>query len=236
MSLPDAGLCLDLARDARIGIAEAVYAEGKTDTQLVALVEETRARGGRLLFTRLGLDQVGRLPGSLRTAIDHDPVSRTGIVGGDIDIVAEVRVGIVTAGGSARPVAGEAARTLAFHGIASRAIDDVGVAGLWRLLDRADDWRDLDVIIAVAGMEGALFSVLGGLAAGVLIAVPTSTGYGVTEGGHAALTSALGSCAPGIVSVNIDNGYGAACAAIRVLKALDRAREVSRDVEAAGSG
>ena len=93
----------------------------------------------------------------------------------------------------------------------------MGVAGLWRLLERRQAIATHPVVIAVAGMEGAIFSVLGGLIGSTLIAVPTSTGYGVTAGGEIALGSALGSCAPGVVAVNIDNGYGAACAALRVL-------------------
>ena len=96
-------------------------------------------------------------------------------------------------------------------------IFDVGVAGLWRLLDRIDDIRKFPLAIAAAGMDAALPTVLGGLFEGLIIAVPTSQGYGVAEGGSAALNSILASCSAGIVTVNIDNGYGAACAALRVL-------------------
>jgi NCAIR mutase (PurE)-related protein len=94
---------------------------------------------------------------------------------------------------------------------------DIGVAGLWRLLDQIDHIRAHSIVIAVAGMEGALFSVVAGLVEGLVIAVPTSVGYGVGEKGAAALTSALASCAPGIVTVNIDNGFGAAAAALKIL-------------------
>jgi len=96
----------------------------------------------------------------------------------------------------------------------------VGVTGLWRLTERIEEIRRFPVVIAVAGMEGALFSVLGGLVGATVIAVPTSVGYGVAEGGRLALNSALGSCAPGVLSVNIDNGYGAACAAIRLMNTI----------------
>ncbi len=125
----------------------------------------------------------------------------------------------MTGGTGDLPVALEAARTLAFHGETAERHMDVGVAGLWRLLERRGRLSTFPVIIAVAGMEGALFSVLGGLVGSVVVAVPSSTGYGVTAGGTAALHAALGSCAPGIVAVNIDNGFGAACAALRILRA-----------------
>jgi NCAIR mutase (PurE)-related protein len=126
-------------------------------------------------------------------------------------------VAVVTAGTSDLPVAREALRTLAFYGLPARAIADVGVAGLWRILQHEDELRRYPAVIVVAGMEGALFSVVGGLVRGAVIAVPTSTGYGAARGGETALHAALASCAPGVVTVNIDNGYGAACAAIRVL-------------------
>ena len=124
---------------------------------------------------------------------------------------------VVSAGTSDVNVCKEVVRTLRYYGIECAEIYDVGVAGLWRLLDRVDDIRQYPVVIAVAGMDAALPSVLGGLVAGVVIAVPTSTGYGIAEKGQTALRAVLASCAPGVVVVNIDNGYGAACAALRVL-------------------
>jgi NCAIR mutase (PurE)-related protein len=107
--------------------------------------------------------------------------------------------------------------TLAFHGYEAPIIADVGVAGLWRLMERLEEIRGFRVVIAVAGMEGALFSVLAGLLGAPVIAVPSSVGYGVAAGGHVALNTALASCAPGLVVVNIDNGFGAACAAIAMM-------------------
>ena len=127
------------------------------------------------------------------------------------------RVAILTGGSSDVATSREAARTLEYYGHASLHIPDVGVAGIWRLLDRIHEIRPMRVVIVAAGMEGALPSVVAGLVPGVVVALPTSVGYGVSAGGHAALTSALASCAPGLVTVNIDNGYGAACAALRVL-------------------
>jgi NCAIR mutase (PurE)-related protein len=123
----------------------------------------------------------------------------------------------VTAGTSDVPVAREAVRTLRFEGFAAEEIVDVGVAGLWRLLRRVEDLQRFPVVIVAAGMDAALPSVVGGLVGGLVIAVPTSVGYGVAAGGQTALNAILASCAPGIVTVNIDNGYGAACAAMRAL-------------------
>ena len=130
----------------------------------------------------------------------------------------EPRVAVVTAGTSDVPVAREVSRTLAYHGIASREITDIGVAGLWRVLERVDALREAEVVVVVAGMDGALPSVVAGLVPGPVIAVPTSVGYGVAEAGRVALGTALASCAPGLTVVNIDNGYGAACAALRILR------------------
>ena len=136
--------------------------------------------------------------------------------GVDPSVVLNSGIGIVCAGTSDLPVAREAQATLAFCGHTAPLIADVGVAGLWRLQDRLPEITRFKIVIAVAGMEGALFSVLAGLVRAPVIAVPTSVGYGVAEGGRAALTSALASCAPGIVTVNIDNGFGAAAAAIKM--------------------
>lgn len=203
---------LDLARERRIGLPEAIFCERKSEAQLATILE---AAPPRLLLTRLSPEQRSALP----AALDYDPVSRTAFLGDCPEPQGPARVAIVTAGSSDLPVAAEAQRTLRFHGIATERFVDIGVAGLWRLLERRERIAAFPVVIAVAGMEGALFSVLGGLIGSVLIAVPCSNGYGVAAGGHAALTSALASCAPGVLAVNIDNGYGAACAAIRVLRA-----------------
>ena len=112
--------------------------------------------------------------------------------------------------------------TLEFNGILAPAFVDVGVAGLWRLTDAAEQLQDRRVVIAVAGFEGALFSVLAGLIPAPVIAVPTSVGTGVAEGGKAALSTALATCAPGVMTVNIDNGFGAAAAAIKILTAAEQ--------------
>lgn len=204
---------LDLARERRIGLPEAIFCERKSAAQLAAILE---AAPPRLLLTRLSPEQRAALP----AVLDYDEVSRTAFLGDCPEPDGPARVAIVAAGSSDLPVAVEAQRTLRFHGIAAERFVDIGVAGLWRLLERRERIAAFPVVIAVAGMEGALFSVLGGLIGGVLIAVPCSNGYGVAAGGHAALTSALASCAPGVLAVNIDNGYGAACAAVRILRTL----------------
>ena len=131
---------------------------------------------------------------------------------------------VVSAGTSAAPVAAAPATTARVHGAAVRRVDDVGVTGLHRLLDAREELADADALVVVAGMEGALPSVVGGLSGVPLVAVPTSVGYGASFGGIAALLAMLNSCAPGVVVVNIDNGYGAGVHAARVARAVGRAR------------
>ena len=214
---------LDSARRERTGLDEAIFCAGKSVAQLDAILAHAESAGRRLLLTRLDPGAHAALPAKRTTGLDYDPVSRTAILG-PVDRPASdsPRAGVVTAGSSDVPVAREAVRTLLYDGHPCREIHDVGVAGLWRLLERLDDIRPLDVVIAVAGMEAALASVIGGLVPGAVIAVPTSTGYGVAAGGDTALRAVLTSCAPGITVVNIDNGYGAACAAARILNARPR--------------
>jgi NCAIR mutase (PurE)-related protein len=209
----------DLRRMARLGFDEAVFCESKSTTQLGAIIEEARTRGATLLLTRFSPSQHGALDDEQRSLLDYDVVSRTAWLGEVAPPRQPPRVAVVTAGTSDVPVAREVVRTLAYHGHAAREVLDVGVAGLWRLLERTDALREARVVVVVAGMDAALPSVVAGLAPGAVIAVPCSTGYGIAEGGRAALHAALASCAPGLTVVNIDNGYGAACAALRILGA-----------------
>ncbi len=211
---------LDFQRPERIGFGEAILCEGKSVEQLATILDRARERGVPLLLTRLSPAQLAALPPGL----DHDPISRTAFFGEVKAPAGAPRVAVVAAGTSDAFVTREVVRTLAFHGVPATVIQDVGVAGLWRLLDRLELIKAHPVVVAVAGLDAALPTVLGGLVGSVLIAVPTSTGYGVAQGGHAALHSILSSCAPGVVTLNIDNGYGAACAAVRVLRAIDRRR------------
>jgi NCAIR mutase (PurE)-related protein len=219
----DTEFLLDLQRVERIGFGEAVYAAGKSPSQIAAILDHAAARELRLLITRLDGERLAALPESLRIRIDYDPVSRTGFFGGAPLLSGAARIALVCAGTSDIPTAREAERTLHFNGHRALAINDVGVAGLWRLLARLDEIRALPICIVAAGMDAALPTVIAGLVPGCVIALPTSVGYGVAAGGHAALHAILASCAPGIVTVNIDNGYGAACAAMRMLRCLPAA-------------
>lgn len=207
----------DWDRSARTGVAEAVLADGKSTEQIASVLRQALDRRRPVLITRLSADQFEALRDHCGDSLDYDPLSRTAILGAP-EPVRELRsVGVVCAGTSDLPVALEAQRSLTYLGIETALYADVGVAGLWRLVSVADELRRHAVLIAVAGMEGSLFSVLSGLVPGVVIAVPTSIGYGVSSGGRVALESALSSCSPGVVCVNIDNGFGAAAAARKML-------------------
>ena len=205
---------LDEARALRLGFGEAVFCAGKSSEQISAILGHAQEP---MLLTRLDPERFAALPAAQRRDLDYDPVSRTAYFGAPLPSAGPAQVAVLTAGTSDVPVAREAMRTLGFQGHDARLVADVGVAGLWRLLRRVDELRAMRVVIVAAGMDAALPSVVGGLVGGVVIAVPTSVGYGVAAGGHTALNAVLASCAPGIVTVNIDNGYGAACAALRVI-------------------
>jgi NCAIR mutase (PurE)-related protein len=211
------GIRLDDERERRIGFDEAIFAAGKDVRQLEALVAQAIESGARRLFTRLEAAKHEALSHAARAALRYDAVSRTALLGAPRRLPGPARIAILTGGSSDLFASREAARTLEYYGHASLHLPDVGIAGIWRLLERIDEIRPMRVVIVAAGMEGALPSVVAGLVPGVVVALPTSVGYGVSEGGRAALSSALASCAPGLVTVNIDNGYGAACAALRVL-------------------
>ena len=212
---------IDWEREQRTGIPEAVLCASKSISQIEAILLAATGAGRKLLFTRLEPAVFAALDPDSRARLNYDPVSRTAWCGPAIpDADLRPGVGIVAAGTSDLPVAAEAARTLAFLGFQAPMIADVGVAGLWRLMRRLDEIRTHRVVIALAGMEGALFSVLAGLIDAPVIAVPTSVGYGVSAGGMAALHSALASCAPGLLTVNIDNGFGAAVAAAKMINKI----------------
>ncbi len=166
-----------------------------------------------MLFTRMSRDNHDTLEQSFPGFLDYDEVSRTAYQACPDPLYDEAQIAIITAGSSDVPVAREATRTLGYYGHPVDEINDVGVAGLWRLTDRLDDIRHKKVIICVAGMDAALPTVLGGLVPGLIIAVPSSVGYGMAKQGETALHALLCSCAPGLVVVNIDNGFSAAVAA-----------------------
>ena len=207
----------DFTRAERIGLDEAVFCQMKSAAQIGVILEGAAQRNAGLLLTRLDPDKLEALPAALRASIDYCEISRTGFFGPLRPVTSQGSIAIVAAGTSDATVAREAARTLRHSGIEASLIVDVGVAGLWRLTERLEDIRRHPVVIAVAGMDAALASVLGGLVSSAMICVPTSVGYGAAEGGRTALNAMLASCAPGLTVCNIDNGYGAACAAMRIL-------------------
>ena len=210
---------LDFARGARTGLDEAVLCASKSVEHLSAILEQAQAKGRHMLLTRLPPEQLAGLSDQHRAALDYEPLSRTGYFGGAHELKSKVQVAVVAAGTSDVAVAREAARTLRFYGEPSVEINDVGVAGLWRLLERIEEIRTHRIVIAVAGMDAALPTVIGGLVSSMIIGVPTSVGYGVATGGETALRAMLASCSSGLVVTNIDNGFGAACAALRILRA-----------------
>jgi NCAIR mutase (PurE)-related protein len=208
---------VDVDRARRTGDPEVVYGEGKTATQIVAILTTLHARhpDRAVLVTRLSDDAQALVAAELPEA-RIDPVARAATLGSLP--ATQGTVAVIAAGTSDAQVAAEAALTVRVHGADVRRIDDVGVAGLHRLLEARDSFADADCLVVVAGMEGALPSVVGGLTGVPLVAVPTSVGYGASFGGVAALLAMLNSCAPGVVVVNIDNGYGAGVFAARVAR------------------
>ena len=222
---------VDFERGARIGLDEALFCESKTVDQISAIVDAVKAKTGRLLLTRLDESKYEALFARHGAQLKFDPLSRTAILGQPHRALPTAPVAIVMAGTSDLPVGREAARTLAFAGQPYREYTDVGVAGLWRLLERIEDIRSSPVVIVAAGMDAALVSVVGGLVSSAVIALPTSVGYGVAKGGATALHAALASCAPGISVVNIDNGYGAACAALRISLVLAASQNAAERLE-----
>ncbi|MEP6995808.1 MAG: nickel pincer cofactor biosynthesis protein LarB [Acidobacteriota bacterium] len=209
---------LDLDRMRRVGFPEVVLAQGKSATQIVEICRQL-SRAHDVLVTRLPpelWEEVAASP--LPGRADYDPRSETLqlAVGKPMPRV-EGAVVIVTAGTSDTSVAEEARRSLDYLGVSSTIVPDVGVAGVLRLLSRLEEIERADLVIAVAGMEASLFSVLGGLVGRPIIAVPTSRGYGAAFQGLASLLSAVNSCANGVTAVNIDSGYAAAMAAYRIL-------------------
>lgn len=207
----------DWERGARTGVPETVFAEGKTAGQIEDILHAARRRSAPLLLTRLDTDKAAKLAAA---DLDYDPLSQTAILGAlPAPSFLDHPLAIVGAGTSDLPVILEAQRSALYLGVDAAVFADVGVAGLWRLQDILPGLRQYAVVIAVAGMEGAIFSVLAGLLSAPLIAVPTSVGYGIGAGGRVALAAALCGCAPGILTVNIDNGFGAAAAARKILAA-----------------
>lgn len=238
--LPTPGAILDPGRERRAGFPEAIYGAGKTPAQVVRIFRALLDANGKALATRcppatlralrraiphLEIHEGARLAWRVTAPAppSHAARRRAGTTGAkgpgvgspDTD---RPRAAVLAAGTSDLPVAEEAAITLEFAGFPVDRFFDIGVAGIHRLFGRLEAIRRADVVIVVAGMEGALPSVVGGLVASPLIAVPTSVGYGASFQGLAALLGMLNACSAGITVVNIDNGFGAAVAAVRILQ------------------
>ena len=199
---------VDLHRQVRQGTAEVIYGAGKTPEQIVSIIKAMQKNGqNNILVTRL--DEMSAKAVSDEVELDYFSIAEIGIVGSKRKADGIGRVVVISGGTSDMPVAEEAAVTAEFLGNKVIRIYDAGVSGLHRLLSHLDDIMSASVIIAVAGMEGALASVVGGLADCPVIAVPTSVGYGASFDGLSALLSMLNSCSAGVTVVNIDNGFGA---------------------------
>ena len=235
---PPLDLQLDLQRRSRLGMVEAIWGEHKSVEQIAAAITGQSAAGEVALVTRVDPQKAAAVLDLMQAQNPHHnqvqtqqtqhppqpayhPEARC-LTSGALPVVQSSlgTVAVVSGGSSDLGVATEAQLALRCHGVATELVLDVGVAGLHRLLNRLEQLRSARVLIACAGMEGALPTVLAGLLPQPVIAVPVSVGYGVSAGGQAALTGMLASCAPGLTVVNIDNGYGAAMAALRILHCL----------------
>ena len=226
---------LDLGRRQRLGMVEAVWGEHKSPEQIAAVMWGLQQAGELALVTRVSGQKAAEVERRLAALGDtgkgvsapvHHPLARC-LTWPELPPTDPTLgpVAVLSGGSSDLAVAAEARLALACHGVASDLVLDVGVAGLHRLLGELEGLRQARVLIACAGMEGALPTVLAGLLPQPVIGVPVAVGYGVSAGGHTALMGMLASCAPGLTVVNIDNGYGAAMAALRILQ-LDRGRPV----------
>jgi len=208
---------IDHHRELRTGVPEIVFGAGKTPEQIAAGLRELARRAGAAIATRIDAARADALRALVPEIAIHE-LARIAVLGTPGPRPAAALIAVVCAGTSDLPVAEEAALVAEFLGAPVLRISDVGVAGVHRLLARLDAIRSAAVVIAIAGMEAALPSVLGGLIDQPLVAVPTSVGYGVSIDGLVALGAMLASCALGITVVNIDNGVGAAVAAVRIAR------------------
>ena len=209
---------LDTHRELRQGLPEAIYAAGKTGPEVVAIARSLlTSTTGAVIATRVPPETSELLVRQLPETRIHER-AQLAVIRSDPAGHVPGLVSIVSAGTSDLPVAEEAAATLEAMGVKNDRIVDVGVAGVHRILAERERLNDADVVIVVAGMEGALPTLVGGLTPSPVIAVPTSVGYGASFEGLAALLTMLNSCAAGVVVCNIDNGFGAAIAAIRMLR------------------
>ena len=207
---------VDHHRSLRNGLPEVIYGKGKTDDQLISIIKSLHKAGNDVLVTKLDPKIYKNIKGRLPSGTIYDVTSLTLVIK---KLKKQKKIGhvtIVSAGTSDIPVAEEARVTAELFGSKVEKIFDVGVAGIHRLLDKIDGLRQARVVVVVAGMDGALAGVVGGLVSCPVIAVPTSIGYGASFGGVSALLTMLNSCATGVATVNIDNGFGAGCIAHKI--------------------
>ncbi len=215
---------IDHDREARKGFAEVIFGQGKTTEQLVEIFKRLAAGSRRLLATRVSEEGAAAVMGAVPRA-RHNREARTlsWLREGERERIVSGYVAIVSAGTSDLPVAEEAAATVEAFGCEATRVYDVGVAGIHRLFDRLELIRGATASVVIAGMEGALASVVAGLVARPVVAVPTSVGYGASFGGLAALLAMLNACAPGISVVNIDNGFGGGYFAASIVRLAEEA-------------
>ena len=207
---------VDHHRDLRIGMPEVIYCQGKTVVQIKKIIQSMNRAGHSVLATKLSNDSFRKLKPSLPKVSEYNEMAQTLVIEKNKQRKRSGLIIIISAGTSDIPIAEEASVTAQLLGSKIETLFDVGIAGIHRLLDNLEQIHKARVVIVVAGMEGALASVVGGLVDKPIIAVPTSIGYGTSFGGVSALLTMLNSCAPGIAVVNIDNGFGAGSMAHRI--------------------
>ena len=208
----------DFQRRERIGLVEAIWGADKSVDQLKRICEEVLAQKEVVFITRINREKASYLLDLYDTAIFYEEANCL-MIGENLNkFTTNKKVAIISGGSSDLAVTLEAKLSLEIYGVSCQSFIDVGVAGLHRLLNQIEEINKYDVLIVCAGMEGALATVIGGLLPQPIIAVPVSVGYGVSKNGETALNSMLSSCSPGIAVMNIDNGYGAAMAALRIIK------------------
>lgn len=212
---------IDEHRNLRTGYPEAIFCQGKTPAQVAAIVEKMMRHNHNIMATRATAEVFDEVKKVAPNAIYHE-TARIIAVGPQEKVISDHYIAVVTAGTSDIPVAEEAAITAEIIGNRVERVYDVGVAGIHRLFSRMEKIREASVVIVVAGMEGALASVVGGLVDKPVVAVPTSVGYGANFGGIAALLTMLNSCATGVGVVNIDNGFGAGYLASNINKLKEK--------------
>ncbi len=212
---------LDLSREKRLGFPEAIYGANKESEIISEIIKRFQKIDKPVLITRLQKEKYEEIS-IQHKPLFYDEISGICVAGKFPESLPGYSVGVISAGTTDAYIVNEAYYTLKFHGLQAETIHDIGVSALHRLLNRLDEISKFKVLIVIAGFEGALPTVVGGLLPQPVIAVPTSIGYGIANNGKVALNAMLASCASGITVVNIDNGYGAAMAAYRIINSFNK--------------